>query len=155
EARLQQVYFEELLSAVNLAPPMSPDLGAEIARRVLLSDFEKMQSGTPRERRESAAHVRTTIGGAYAGQIQQNVPGKVYVIEIDDANHGLLHADSGTPRDLGAVAAIATTTLALEADLEAKMRAVPGLVTRLLAGPAGRRLAVATFSVVHRGRTIT
>jgi hypothetical protein len=155
EARLQEVYFEELLGAVNLAPPMSPDLGAEIARQVLLTDFEKMQSGTPGERREGAADVDTTISSAYAKQIQENVPGKIYVIEISDANHGLLHADSGTPRDLGAIAATVTTTLALEADLAAKMRAVPRLVTRLLAGPAGGRLAVATFSVVYRGRTIT
>jgi hypothetical protein len=154
EARLQGVYFEELLRVVKLAPPES-DLYVEVNSRLLLGNFEKMQSGTPRERREGAAHVGTAISSAYAEQIQQNVPGKIYVIEISDANHGLLHADSGIPRDLGAITATVTTTLALEADLEAKMRAVPGLVTRLLAGPAGGHLAVATFSVVYGGRTIT
>ncbi len=159
EGRRVQVYFTRFLSELGIEAGANPDavFQEELTTNVLFSSFEKERTGNKKEREQATKDVRSTVEKAYTEQLKTNAPTRMYVIQIDSQNHGLLYISAGgSPTDLGLIPANATTRVDLINHLTTAIRSLSTFAS-LFDGPTGSktRLQVITFTVVYTGQPIT
>jgi hypothetical protein len=153
EARLVDVYAAQLLNRAKLGPSGGAALDAVLGSVGFRIDFERMRTGSRKERKEATKAIRERLEGPYETQLAANAPAAHYPIEITQSNTATLFrrgpTGGGEPVDLGPIPQNVTTRDQLADHLAAAMRARPWFGT-LFTRAAGGNFVVATFYVFFR-----